>query len=84
VLPSGFSTTTAAIDTFDGPVDEAFAPMSVVLRLVDELDVSRGDMICRPHNQPRVTQDVEAMICWMDGPPLRAGPGTTAGAGMVL
>jgi bifunctional enzyme CysN/CysC len=73
VLPSGFGTTIAGIDTFDGPVDEAFAPMSVVLRLTDELDVSRGDMICRPHNQPRVTQDVEAMVCWMDDAPLRTG-----------
>jgi bifunctional enzyme CysN/CysC len=71
VLPSGFSTTIASIDTFDGPVDEAFAPMSVVLRLTDDLDVSRGDMICRPANQPRVTQDVEAMVCWMDDAPLR-------------
>ena len=65
-LPSGFSTTIAAIDTFDGPVEEAFAPMSVTIRLADELDVSRGDMLCRPHNQPNVGQDVDAMLCWMD------------------
>jgi bifunctional enzyme CysN/CysC len=73
VLPSGLTTTIAGIDTFDGPVDEAFAPMSVTLRLADELDVSRGDMVCRPGNQPRVTQDVEAMVCWMDDAPLRPG-----------
>jgi bifunctional enzyme CysN/CysC len=66
VLPSGFTTRIEAIDTADGPVDEAFPPMSVVVRLADELDVSRGDMICRPHNAPRSAQDVEAMICWMD------------------
>ena len=48
VLPSGFETTIKSIDTFDGPVDEAFAPMSVVITLTDEIDVSRGDMICRP------------------------------------
>jgi len=66
VLPSGFTSRVASIDTFDGPVEEAFAPMSVVVRLKDELDISRGDMICRPGNQPHVTQDVEAMICWMD------------------
>ena len=66
VLPSGFTSRIASIDTFDGPVTEAFAPMSVIVRLVDEIDISRGDMICRPGNQPRVTQDVEAMICWMD------------------
>jgi bifunctional enzyme CysN/CysC len=65
VLPSGLTTTIAAIDTFDGPVDEAYPPMSVTIRLTDDLDISRGDMICRPHNQPTVTQDVDAMICWM-------------------
>ena len=65
VLPSGFTTTIASIDTFDGPVDEAFPPMSVTIRLTDDLDVSRGDMICRPHNQPTAGQDIEAMVCWM-------------------
>ncbi len=66
VLPSGFGTTIASIDTFDGQVSEAFAPMSVAIRLTDDIDVSRGDMICRPHNQPHVGQDIEAMVCWMD------------------
>ena len=70
VLPSGFTTTVKSVDTFDGPVDEAFAPMSVVLRLADDLDVSRGDMIARPNNQPTATQDVEAMVCWMGERPL--------------
>ncbi|MDH3678804.1 MAG: sulfate adenylyltransferase subunit CysN [Acidimicrobiia bacterium] len=65
VLPSGFTTRIASIDTADGPVEEAFAPMSVTITLEDDLDVSRGDMICRPHNQPAVSQDVEAMVCWM-------------------
>ena len=65
VLPSGFSTRIARIDTADGPVDEAYAPMSVTLLLEDELDVSRGDMICRPHNRPRATQDIDAMVCWL-------------------
>jgi bifunctional enzyme CysN/CysC len=65
VLPSGFSSTIAGIDTFDGPVDEAFAPMSVTIRLSDEIDVSRGDMICRPQNQPTSSQDIEAMVCWL-------------------
>ena len=55
-----------SIDTADGPVEEAFPPMSVTVRLEDELDVSRGDMICRPHNAPTVTQDIDAMVCWMD------------------
>jgi bifunctional enzyme CysN/CysC len=65
VLPSGFSSTIAGIDTFDGPVEEAFAPMSVTIRLSDEIDISRGDMICRPQNQPTSSQDVEAMVCWL-------------------
>jgi bifunctional enzyme CysN/CysC len=65
VLPSGFTTRVASIDTADGPIDEAFPPMSVSLRLEDDIDVSRGDMICRPHNQPTVSQDVDAMVCWM-------------------
>jgi len=65
VLPSGFTSRIAAIDTPNGPVDEAFAPMSVTVRLMDEIDISRGDMICRPRNQPHVGQDIEAMVCWM-------------------
>ncbi len=66
VLPSGFSSRIRSIDTFDGPVEEAFPPMSVTLTLEDDLDVSRGDMICRPHNRPVAGQDVEAMVCWLD------------------
>jgi bifunctional enzyme CysN/CysC len=70
-LPSGLTTTIARIDTARGPVTEAFSPMSVTLLLSDDLDVSRGDMFCRPHNQPVVTQDIEAMVCWMsDSRPL--------------
>jgi len=64
-LPSGFTTSIRRIDTPRGPVPEAFPPMSVTLVLEDDIDISRGDMICRPHNQPLVTQDVDAMICWM-------------------
>jgi bifunctional enzyme CysN/CysC/sulfate adenylyltransferase subunit 1 len=72
VLPSGLSTRIAAIDTFDGPVDEAFGPMSVTIRLEDDLDVSRGDMIARPNNQPTVGQDIDLMVSWMVDAPLRA------------
>jgi len=64
-LPSGFTTTVTRIDTAGGPVDQAFPPMSVTLVLGDDIDISRGDMICRPHNQPSATQDVDAMVCWM-------------------
>jgi bifunctional enzyme CysN/CysC len=65
VLPSGFTSTISHVETYDGPVEEAFAPMAVTVRLTDEIDVSRGDMICRPHNQPTVGQDLDAMVCWM-------------------
>jgi bifunctional enzyme CysN/CysC len=65
VLPSGFSSTIKSIDTADGPIAEAFAPMAVTVTLNDEIDISRGDMICRPHNQPTIGQDVDAMLCWM-------------------
>jgi bifunctional enzyme CysN/CysC len=65
VLPSGFTSKIAAIDTADGPVDSAFAPMSVTVTLEDDVDVSRGDMIARRKNQPHVGQDIEAMVCWM-------------------
>ncbi|MGF1600280.1 MAG: sulfate adenylyltransferase subunit 1 [Acidimicrobiales bacterium] len=65
VLPSGFTTRIAAIETADGPVEQAASPMAVTIRLEDDLDVSRGDMICRPNNRPAVSQDIEAMVCWM-------------------
>ncbi|MFI2366003.1 sulfate adenylyltransferase subunit CysN [Promicromonospora sp. NPDC019610] len=65
-LPAGLETTIESIDTADGPVEEAYPPMSVTVRLADEIDISRGDMICRPNNAPTVTQDVDAQICWMD------------------
>ncbi|SCG52089.1 sulfate adenylyltransferase subunit CysN [Micromonospora humi] len=74
VLPSGFTSRIAAVETADGPVDEAFPPMSVTVRLTDEIDISRGDMICRPNNAPMVAQDIEAMVCWMDeSRPLQVG-----------
>ena len=65
VLPSGFASTIQSIDTLDGRVDEAFAPMAVTMTLADDIDVSRGDMICRVQNQPIVSQDIDAMVCWM-------------------
>jgi bifunctional enzyme CysN/CysC len=66
VLPSGFTSSIASIDTADGPIESAEPGMAVTVRLADDIDISRGDMICRPHNQPKVTQDLEAMLCWMD------------------
>ncbi|MFD0595697.1 sulfate adenylyltransferase subunit CysN [Catellatospora coxensis] len=73
VLPSGLTTKIAGIDTADGPVAEAFPPMSVTVRLDDEIDISRGDMICRPNNAPTPAQDIEALVCWMDDKPLTVG-----------
>jgi bifunctional enzyme CysN/CysC len=73
VLPSGFTTTIAGIDQYGGPIAEAFPPMSVAIRLADDLDISRGDMIARPHNTPTVTQDVDAMVCWFSDRPLQEG-----------
>lgn len=72
-LPSGFTTTIKQIDTFDGPVAEAFPPMSVTLLLEDEIDISRGDMIVRENNVPLVSQDIEVMMVWMNERPLRVG-----------
>jgi bifunctional enzyme CysN/CysC/sulfate adenylyltransferase subunit 1 len=71
VLPSGLTSRIAGIDVFDQEVGEAFPPMSVVVRLEDDLDVSRGDMICRVKNAPEPTQDLDAMVCWMTREPLR-------------
>ncbi|MGD9736467.1 MAG: adenylyl-sulfate kinase [Solirubrobacterales bacterium] len=65
-LPSRRRSRIAAIDSPGGPVTEAFPPMAVTLLLEDEIDVSRGDMICRPSNQPTANQTFEAMVCWFD------------------
>lgn len=66
VLPSGFSSKIKSIETLDGQLEEAFAPMSVTIQLEDDIDISRGDMIVRENNKPNVGQDVEIMLCWMN------------------
>ncbi len=71
VLPSGFTSKIAAIDLFQTELEEAYPPMSVTVRLEDDIDVSRGDMICRPQNAPTPSQDIDAMVCWMSSTPLR-------------
>jgi len=71
VLPSGFTSKIAKIDSYDGEVDEAFPPMSCTILLEDDIDVSRGDMIVRVNNQPDVSQDHEMMICWMSQRPIQ-------------
>jgi sulfate adenylyltransferase large subunit len=70
-LPSGLTSKIAGIDLHEREIDEAFPPMSVTVRLEDDIDVSRGDMLCRPQNAPKPSQDIDAMICWMTNDPLR-------------
>jgi len=70
VLPSGFTSKISSIDTYEGAVKEAFAPMSITMRLKDEIDISRGDMIVRANNKPKISQDLDLMICWLNKKPL--------------
>jgi sulfate adenylyltransferase subunit 1 (EFTu-like GTPase family) len=73
VLPGGGRTRIAAIDTYDGELEEAMAPMSLTLRLEDELDISRGELICRPDEAATVARELQADVCWMTEQPLRPG-----------
>src|SRR5690606_7592729 len=70
VLPAGTRSTVKAIDTFDGPLPEARTPESVTLRLADEIDCSRGDMIVHPHDMPRVDRSFDAHLVWLSERPL--------------
>lgn len=74
VLPSGLKTKISSIMTLEGEIEEAFPPMSVTINLEDDIDVSRGDMIVRPNNQPSTSQDLDVMLCWLNpkGPLPRA------------
>jgi bifunctional enzyme CysN/CysC/sulfate adenylyltransferase subunit 1 len=72
-LPSGQQTRVESIVTYDGPLGEAFAPMAVTLKLKDEIDLSRGDMLVSPNNPPHVSQRFQAMVVWMNAQPLEAG-----------
>jgi sulfate adenylyltransferase subunit 1 len=65
-LPSGFTSKIKSIDTIDGSLSEAFPPMSVTITLEDNIDISRGDMLVKPLNQPENSQDVELMLCWLN------------------
>ncbi len=73
VLPSGQRTEIAAIDTFQGQVETAFPEMSVTVRVADELDISRGDMLVDPGDPPAAARELEAMVCWMGPEALRPG-----------
>ncbi len=71
VLSSGFTSSIKSIDTINGEVEEAFPPMSVMLTLEDDIDISRGDMIVKVNNQPEISQDIDIMMCWMSNKPLQ-------------
>ena len=66
VLPSGFTSTINTIDTIEGTLDEAYAPMSISMTLEDDIDISRGDMIVKANNKPTATQEFDAMLCWLN------------------
>jgi sulfate adenylyltransferase subunit 1 len=71
LLPSGFQSKIAKIDSMDGELEEAYPPLSVTLLLEDDLDLSRGEMIVRENNQPNIDQDIELMICWFSEKPMQ-------------
>ena len=71
VLPSMFTTKIKSIDSLDGTIDEAFPPMSVVITLEDDIDISRGDMLVRETNMPQIGQDIEVMMAWLNPEPIR-------------
>jgi len=71
VLPSGFTSKIKTIDSFDGELEEAFAPMSISITLEDDIDISRGDMIVKTTNKPEAVQEFDTMICWLNKTPSR-------------
>jgi sulfate adenylyltransferase subunit 1 len=73
ILPSGFSTIIKSIGNFEGNLDMAFAPQSVTIILDDDIDISRGDMIVRENNVPKIDQDIDMMICWLNEKPMQLG-----------
>ncbi|PWI29829.1 sulfate adenylyltransferase [Flavobacteriaceae bacterium LYZ1037] len=66
VMPSGFTSKIKTIDTLEGELTEAYAPMSISITLEDDIDISRGDMIVRSNNKPEASQDIEVMLCWLN------------------
>jgi len=71
VLPAGFSSKIKTIELLGEDLKEAFSPMSVTITLDSDIDVSRGDMIVRPNNQPKSLQDIDVMLCWLNNAPAR-------------
>lgn len=73
ILPSGFTSTIKSIREGENVIEEAYPPMSIAIELEDDLDISRGDMIVKPNNQPEVNQDIDTMLCWFSPQPLKVG-----------
>ncbi|MFZ5806262.1 MAG: sulfate adenylyltransferase subunit 1 [Verrucomicrobiota bacterium] len=73
VLPSGFTTKIRSIHCSEQSMQEAFHPMSIVLTTMNDVDISRGDMIAKPHNQPIAIQDVDMLLCWFSENKLQNG-----------
>jgi sulfate adenylyltransferase subunit 1 len=71
VLPSGLTSRITSIDTFSGPLSEAFAPQSVTITLADDIDISRGNMIVKPGDLPRESDEISVMVCWMNPKPMQ-------------
>lgn len=72
-LPSGFTSKIKTVETFEQEEEEVYAPMSVTMTLEEDIDISRGDMIAKPDNQPTVGQDIDLMVCWLNKTPLQPG-----------
>ncbi len=72
ILPSGFTSKIKTIDTLEGELKEAYAPMSVSITLEDDIDISRGDMIVKTNNRPETKQEFDAMLCWLNNTPAKA------------
>ena len=73
VLPSGQTSTIKTIEHNGKEVEEVFAPQSAILHLEDDIDISRGDIIVNSGNQPKLAQELEVLLCWMDNKPLVTG-----------
>lgn len=72
-LPSGFTSKIESVETFEQEEDEVYSPMSITMTIEEDIDISRGDMIAKPDNQPNVGQDIELMVCWLNKKPLQPG-----------
>jgi sulfate adenylyltransferase subunit 1 len=73
ILPAGLSSTISKIEKDGVEVEEAFAPQSVIIHLQNDIDISRGDVIVKAGDEPKVTQELEVMLCWMDTKSMEVG-----------